>query len=261
MGASQTKAEVLNEVMNTASIDVLTRNSNSASGNILQSNTFTLAGDVGGKYSNIEQINTAKINVTGLMTAVQNGSLQSDLAATMSNTIKQQASAIGYASTDSKVSTIVSSTINSRITTEAMQTIQATVSQSNVIQLLGNNNSAVTALKQKNEAELILKLVSDTNSSIIASMQTSGAISNDLDQFAGTSFGMLAGMAVLFALFIVFIWLFKGSFDNIVTQGTKPAPMLLIGCVILAYMFTHKSSDSSAGTKSPFYGGCPCQSM
>ena len=248
MGASQTKSEVLNQVMNTASIDVLNRNSNAAGGLITQSNTFTMAGEKDGNYSNISQINSAKVNVTALQSSVQSGSLQSDLAATMANTIKQNADSIGYASNDSKVSTIVSSTINSKITNESIQSIKAEVSQSNVIQLLGNNRSALAKLTQKNEAELIMKLVNDTNSSIITNLKTSGAISNDIDQFAGTSFSTFAGIAILFVLAMAGVWLFKSSFDNIVTQVTKPAPVILIGFSILMYFIFRNTNTKTTQT-------------
>jgi hypothetical protein len=259
MGASKSKATVLNEVMNSASIDVLNRNSNAATGVINQSNSFALVGDTGGQYSNISQLNVSRVNVASLQTAVQSGSLQSDLSATMTNAIKQQAAALGYSANESEVKSVVSSTISSKITNESFQSIKAEVAQSNVIQLVGNSKTVLQSLVQKNEAELIMKLVSDTNSSIIAKLQTTGAISTDLSQSTAPLFSS-SGLILMAIIIIAVIAIFSGNMTTVigyVATFIKTYQTLIIGGLTVAAITT-SILVSSSPKASNFYGGCPC---
>jgi hypothetical protein len=240
MGASSSKSEVLNTIMNTASMEVLNRNTTASTGLITQNNTLTLAGDVGSTYSGISQINSSKINIAGLQSSVQNGSLQSDLSATLANTIKQQAAAIGYSANDSKVSSIVSATIATKVTNETFQSIKAQVSQGNTLNLLDNNSTYVTHLVQKNEAQLIIKLVTDINSTILSELKTQGAISTDIDQSTSSLFSTFVGLAILLVVVFGGLWLAKGTVDTAVVNITKPAPMILIGGILAVFFFMRK---------------------
>jgi hypothetical protein len=245
--------------MNSASIDVLNRNSNAATGVITQENILESVDVKNGNYSNISQINTAKINVAGLQTAVQNGTLQSDLSATLANAIKQQAAALGYSANDSKLQNVVSSTINSKITNESFQSIKAEVSQRNIIRKIASYNISVTSIVQKNEAELIMKLVSDTNSSIVAKLQTTGTISTDLSQSTAPLFSS-SGLILMAIIIIAVIAIFSGNMTTVVgyvATFVKTYQSLIIGGLTVAAITT-AILVSSSPKASNFYGGCPC---
>ena len=256
MGGGQSKAEVLTQIMNKVSINVLNKNSNSSVSVIDQSNTFTLVGDKGGKYSQINQINSAKINVNSLLKAVSTGQLQSDLMAELKNTIKQEAPAIGYSTNDVKVSNVISNSVKVNITNETLQKIKNDVKQNNAMLLVGNTDSVVELYNQKNEAELIVKMISDTNSDIVSKLQTTGAISTDLSQSTASLLPDFGGTALIFIAILGFalFFIFGGSFGVIKDILLNPIFLLASVFLILLFIIIKPSNESS------FYGGCPCSS-
>ena len=182
MGAQQSKTDVLKEVLNEVSIDVMNRNSNTASGYINQTNELIISGNTDTTIKGFSQVNSAVINISSITSAAATGDLQSDLTASITESISQEAPAIGYSANETSVSSIVSNAVNSNITVENLQEINATVEQSNVIKILAEQGLDATSVSQKNEANLILEMVNEMNANIIASLQTEGAIVGDLTQ-------------------------------------------------------------------------------
>ena len=182
MGAQQSKTDVLKEVLNEVSIDVMNRNSNAASGYINQTNELIIRGNTDTTIKGFSQVNSAVINISSITSAAATGDLQSDLTASITESISQEAPAIGYSANETSVSSIVSNAVNSNITVENLQEINATVEQSNVIKILAEQGLDATSVSQKNEANLILEMVNEMNANIIASLQTEGAIVGDLTQ-------------------------------------------------------------------------------
>jgi hypothetical protein len=234
MGASQTKSDVLQKVLNQTTIDVMTKNSTGESGQIESTNDVTIVASKNVSLTGIKQVNAAKINVTALQASVQQGILKSDLSAALSSAVKQQGTSLGYSASDAKVKTIVENRVSANITTENLQEIRGTVSQSNVVKVLASENIDATVVVQKNEAELILKLVSNLTSDIINDLKTTGTVQTDLSQ---TTASLMSGyVAIIIIIGVVLIggaYYFKDSYVSTLKQITKPAPIILIGCVLV----------------------------
>lgn len=261
MGGQNSKTDVLKEVLNNVSINVFNRNSSSATGYIDQSNRAEIIGNTGGNISGIEQVNSSIINVSAVSDAVSKGDLQSDLTAAITESISQEAPAIGYSANQTNVHSIVKSVIDSKITNESIQNISATVLQSNEIKILANNGTDISAYKQVNEAKLIIELISTTNSEIIAELKTSGTLVGDLTQTTQSfmDFGFALGM-----IFIGLSVLFMVGGAQVATVATNPFFLLaLIGLVI--YFDRNSSEEKSSEEEkeektntSTFFGGCQC---
>ncbi len=234
MGASQTKSDVLQQVLNQTSVNVMTKNSTGASGLVDSINDLTIAGNKNVSISGIAQINTAKINVTALQASVQQGILKSDLEAALASAIKQEGASLGYSASEAKVQTIVENRVNANITVENLQHIKNAVKQNNTIKILANEGVDTNSLVQKNEAELILKMISNMTSNILNDLKTTGTITADLSQ---TTASFMPGYFTIIIIAAVILvggaYYFKDSYTSTLKEITKPAPMILIGSVLV----------------------------
>lgn len=236
MGGSQSKADVLKEILNKVSIDILNKNSSATIGLIDQKNTLTLVSNVDTKISGIDQINSSVINVFSIQNSVATGALQSDLTAAISETLRQEAASIGYTQSNVNINSKVSSIINSKISNESISEIRSTVEQSNDIKILVNSGADISSVVQKNEAQMIVKMINDMNSSVMASLQTSGDIKGDLTQKVNPIISNF-GMALIFIVIMAAAaYYFKDMSSIVLSNITKPAPMLLIGGIIIALL-------------------------
>lgn len=241
MGASQTKADILNQVLNETSIEVLNKNSTASSGYINQSNDLLIAGNTGGSVSGITQANSAVINVSALQSSVASGNLQSALTAALSSKVAQEGTALGYSASDSKVTNIIQNKVKAAITNENLMTIKNEIQQSNTMKILANTNTDTTMLVQKNEAEMIVKLVATMNSDIVSELQTSGTVATDLQQSVQSLIPSFAvGIIILVLVLLGGAYFFKDQALGILLVA-KNNPMFTLGivgviCAIIALM-------------------------
>jgi len=240
MGVGQSKATILNEVLNETSIEVLNENSSSSSTYINQKNDLTIAGNTGGTISGLKQINAAKINVSALLESSSSGKLQSSLEAALSNEIEQKSASIGYTSSNADVRNIVKNVINTRITNKNLISIKNEVQQSNQIQILANTNVNVKDLVQKNESDLIIKMISKMNSDIVNELQTKGAISTDLSQSTNPlfSFGM-GGLFIIIGALLIGFMVFKNGVGNIGATLFSPASLGIVAGLVVIWLMIH----------------------
>jgi len=206
MGASQSSIKSQTEILNEVAVNVMNKNSSTSSSAIAQTNNVLLAGNVNSEFKGIEQINSASINVSSLLESSANGELQSELISTISETIQKESSAFGYSGNKAEVDSVVSNAINSNITNETLQEIKNTVEQTNEVKILVNQGVEATEIVQKNEAELIAKMINTTNTEIIAQLQSDGTIKKDISMksqqfgFGFGSFGLIAGIFIIFII-------------------------------------------------------------
>ena len=240
MGVGQSKAAILNEILNETSIEVLNENSSSSSTYINQKNDLTIAGNTGGTISGLKQINAAKINVSALLESSSSGKLQSSLEAALSNEIEQKSASIGYTSSNADVRNIVKNVINTRITNKNLISIKNEVQQSNQIQILANTNVNVKDLVQKNESDLIIKMISKMNSDIVNELQTKGAISTDLSQSTNPlfSFGM-GGLFIIIGALLIGFMVFKNGVGNIGATLFSPASLGIVAGLVVIWLMIH----------------------
>jgi hypothetical protein len=261
MGAQNSKTEVLKEVLNNVSIDVINRNSSNATGYIDQKNELEIIGNSGGNISGINQINSSIINVSAISESVANGDLQSDLIANITERISQEAPAIGYSANKTEVKSVVSNVINSNITNESIQNITSTIMQSNQIKIIANTGTDIRYIIQANEAELILELINTTNSEIISKLQTTGALEGDLTQTTKSflDFGLAIGF-----IFAGLGFLFLVGGKQVTTVATNPAFLIALVVIIIIILIAIASSgddskdddsDDDSNFTSNFFGG------
>lgn len=234
MGASASKSDVLNQVLNKTAIDIMTKNSMSSSGYIKSSNDLTIAGNTGGSISGISQINAAAINVKALLGSSQGADMRSALTAALTAAVKQEARSIGYTADEANVKSVVENNVNVNMTSENLLTIKNEVLQDNKLQIIANTGTDVSAIIQKNEATLIAELVSNMNASIVNSLTTSGTVTADLSQTTASFIPSFGAIIIIIALVVCGgLYFFKDSLGMTLTNVTKPAPMILIGCVLV----------------------------
>lgn len=245
MGGQNSKTDVLKQVLNEVSVNVLNRNSSSATGFIEQKNELLLTGNQGGKIKGFSQANSAQINISAISSSAASGNLQSDLTASLSEAINQEAASIGYTANKTRVRSVVKNVIDSNITVENLQNIQATVSQSNTIKILAESGFDYSDVTQKNEATAILELINTNNAEIIAALQTEGAVTGDLSQTTAPLIGFGAIVFVLLGIAALFLFgkplLKKMSVGRMVSGGSSNVlfhsviSIVLIIAIIMMY--------------------------
>jgi hypothetical protein len=203
MGAAQTKATSVKNVLNAMSMEVLQKHSKSTEATIDQTNKVVITDVRNSKVTGITQINSAKINVSALREAVVSGDIQSDLTNTITERMTQEASGLGYSTAESDLRTNVSNVINSKMTVENMDRIRVGVLQSNTTIIANVDASTVSNILTRNEAEMIISLVDEMNTEIVNKMSTKSKVSTTADQKAtAVGFGSIMGIILIIVLFV-----------------------------------------------------------
>lgn len=184
MGVAQSKADILNQVLNEASIQVMNKISNSAQSSNYQENSTILGGKTTITNSDLSQSNVSTFDVTAITASVASGNLQSELAAAITQAIAQQASPLGYAANEANVKNIVQNKINVAVTNNTVSTALTSSVQKNITQSLADSEIDIinSNLSKSNKSDAVIKLISNMNSDIIIQMTNSGVIKDDLSQ-------------------------------------------------------------------------------
>lgn len=252
MGQNQSSSTITNSSLNAISATVMNSNSTAASATSTSSNDLTIAGNTGGKISNINQSNAATINVSALIKAVTSNQLQADLISKISDTVTQTQPLIQFNSKMTQdVKNIVENRINTAITVENMQSISNTVANSNSMKILANTDTDISFLTQRNESTMITSLMSDTNSKIIADLKSNGLIKNDTEQSTASILGG-GGMTIIIILIILAavgggLWYVSSNGQFALTTLTQPPVLALIACVLA--FFAYESLKPAAPAK------------
>lgn len=233
MGGNLSKQTVDNKVLNKIMIEVMTKNSNTISGSIDQTNNMEIVGNTDKVVIHgVEQINSSKINVSALAQSTANNTLQADLISKLSSKVEQANPLIAVGSdTYQTISSAITNAINSNITTENMQNIAAQVKGLNTIKVIANAGVDVSAVIQKNESSLILELVNKTSSEIVTAVSAKTEVSTDATQKTASLFDFGAG-GIIFIIIIViiggFLYYVKSSGLAIAEIVAKPQVIALI---------------------------------
>ncbi len=205
MGGGSSKVEIMRKIINETSMKVMVKNSLSTISTTVQNNDITIAGNVGGTISDIEQSNKSRISVTALIDSSVSGKLQSDLIAAISESVKQKLPSIGRADLSTKVDSYVRSSVEATITQEALTDIKNQVAQSNSIKILGNDKTSVYYITQSNESKKVVDLVSKLSSDIIARAQTKAELSTNVEQTQAPVIGDFGGILVIVGIIAAII--------------------------------------------------------
>jgi hypothetical protein len=268
MGANQSSQQVLNNTLNSVSMQVMTKNSTAVSGSIVSENDLLISNVSGTTISNFVQSNSSKINVQALLKSVQDNTLQAELISKLSSAIQQEVPVLAVGDdTKQKVVNSVTNAINSNITTENFQNISAQVYNKNSAIINNVDTSTFNNITQSNEASLILSLVNDTNSQIIDSLKATSTEAADVLQKQAPILDLSAGS--IFLIVVVVLLLGGGYYvystqkditgflaENYIYLGIGVVLIILIAC-LLYYEFPSSSSSSSskpANGSSSFYG-------
>jgi hypothetical protein len=235
MGGNTSKQKIINEMLNQVSVEVMTRNSSSASASSDQENKLVISNVKGSTISGITQISTSKINVTALQKSVSEGKLQSDLVASLTNKVMQEAPQLGIATkSEQEVRNIVKNNIDAKINNENLQNIAANVKQRNSAVITNvEDNALVTGILQKNEAEAILTLTNDANNKIATELTTDAEVKNDVTQKSADLFGGFGAILIVIAVVIGGGFLFMQGTMNKVLQ---PKNLMLIGGAVVVIL-------------------------
>lgn len=243
MGGNASKQQIINEMLNQVSIEVLTRNSSNASASSDQENTVVISNVKGSTIEGVTQINTSKINVAALQKSVQEGKLQSDLVSTLTNKVMQEAPALGIANkTEQEVKNIVKNEINAKMNTENLQSIATNVKQKNTAVITAiSDDSIVKPILQKNEAELIMTLANDANNKIATALTNTADVTTDATQKSADLFGGF-GMIILVIVAVLGggLLFMQGTMNKIL----QPKNLMIIGgAVVLILLVLFVTSE------------------
>jgi hypothetical protein len=250
MGGSASKTETLTSVMNKTAIEVMIKNSSEVSTSSVQENKIVMANISGSKISGIKQINSAKINTKALSSSTSDGKLQSEMAAALTETIKQESPAIGFSSDKIISKSEIENIVNSELNMESLNKITSSVEQNNEVLYTGIDTSTIKNIQQKNEAKQIAELVNKMNNKIVAKLTNKSTIdkritqtSKDLFSFGNIIFviimGLLGAAAYTFseyryiilgiALVLIFLYLILPMFSSSSSFADRARPIILSG--------------------------------
>jgi hypothetical protein len=165
MGGANSSEQVTN-VLNEATMSVLNSFSQSAESTTVQRNTFRVANSQNVKARDVNMSNIAKINIQSIGSAVQDGSLQSKLEQKLVEKLQQESKSTLVGVNNATIHNTVRNKINSQITNENISKAISLVQQYNEAEITNSRNVDVSKLVFKNEADAVIKIFTDTNSSI-----------------------------------------------------------------------------------------------
>lgn len=232
MGANSSKQEILNETLNEVMINVMTNNSTAISGSVEQINDISIVGSNNVSYSGFKQLNTSNINVSALAQSKNNSTLQADLISKLSSKVEQVTPLISIGSdSDQRVKNSIKNAITSNITTNNLQNISAQIKQTNRITNIGDSNVSVTNTSQVSEATLVMKLVNDTTSQIVAAVKAESTLDSTTSQKPAALLDFSAGGIILIVIIVIiggFLYYVKSSGLAIAEIVAKPQVIALI---------------------------------
>jgi hypothetical protein len=232
MGNSQSSQDITNTTLNSVAMSVMTKNSTNISASSNQSNTFNFSGNTGTNVNGFNQSNSSTINIQSLSSLAASGTLQADLSAALKNAVDQAIPALSINSDQSqKVNNAITNSVNTNITTENLNNLAAQVRQNNTANISGNSGGTLSGITQDNSADLVLGLVGQTTSTIMAAVKASGAIDNTATQKSSSIFGDIGSMYMIFIVIIIIIVCGGGYY--LTTMGwqdlMKPVPLAVMG--------------------------------
>lgn len=255
MGGNFSKQQVLNKTLNEVALEVLTRNSTSLSGSTEQNNTLDIIGNTSQvKINGFEQASTSKINVSSLAQAVANNTLQADLINTLKSEVEKADPTLAVGSnSEQEIQNIIENNIKSKITIENLSNIAANVKQENQVRILANAGVDATNIVQRNEAEMILALVNEATSKIVAEVSAKNTTDSKASQKAAPLVDLGIGGAGIIILLIILVIIGGGGYYlstmTFTDMVTKPIPLAVIATIAVSLIGGIFYAVSSSGSE------------
>lgn len=242
MGLKVSKSDVMNEIINKITMNIMNKNSTTMNSIIDQSNVLTISGNVKTTIDGIEQVNSAIINTKAIQTSIAAGNLQNELIAGITDKISTEGPLVGTAIDVNSVKNIVKNIVTSNITVENVVRIENIVKQKNAIVVANNEETVARSILQLNEASLLAELVAKNSSEITSKLLTEANLETDIssetwslfDFGDGLGFYMviIIGSLILISVIGGIISLNRGDDVEYVEIYEGGDPMKLLSCGI-----------------------------
>jgi len=253
MGGNLSTQQVLSETLNKVALEAMTRNSTTVDGSINQNNELDIIGNTDKVNINgFKQVSSSKINVSALAQSAAKNTLQADMISSLKSAVDQAVPSIAFGSTSQQqIHNTITNSINSKINVENLNNIAAKVKQSNTVKLVANAGVDAKNLIQKNEADLILSLVNDATSEIVAKVASTTSQDTTASSKAdGILPDLGLGGGLIFILIILGIIIGGGYYLSTMSYSdmiSKPVPMAVIAAIAISLFGGLAYALSSSG--------------
>lgn len=179
MGVSQSSVDIIKKIVNDVSVDVLAKNSSSASSSVNQTNDLTIV-TTGSTITGSTQSNVNKLDINIISKMVMTGDLQSQLTTAISDKLSQDQNVIGLGLSNTGISTIVNNSVNTSFNVANMSSVTAAINQKNTATIIITDSVITELIKQQNTNDSILKVVADMSTQIAQQLVASSETSTDV---------------------------------------------------------------------------------
>jgi hypothetical protein len=208
MGGNKSVQDVLNDTLNSISMQVLVKNSTGVSASSIGSNDLIITGSTNVTVSGFNQINSSQINVQALTDSINSGALQADLLNKLSAAVQQIVPTLAVADdTQQKITNNIKNIINTNINMQNFTNIALQAKQENIASVTDSKNVSITNSTQNNEATLIASVVTTTNNQIVAAVKASSTEAADALQQPAPLLDLNLGGGTVIIIVIVAILL------------------------------------------------------
>jgi hypothetical protein len=237
MGAQQTKADILNEVMNEAANSVINKISSTAESNIDQINELNLSGKI--KNSSISQKNISDMNVSAMIKASADGKLNAELSNAIASAVQQKSNALGVANSEANIKSIIHNNIQNHITQESLSKALGISVQKNIINMKKGTEIEDSEISQENQAKAVTKLIQDANAEAILALKADNSTKASLEQTVTNPISdfLTSPSLVIIVVVVAGVYLFKDKIPFL-GGGNSINCLRLAGLVIVVGLLT-----------------------
>ena len=229
MGMNESKTKTRTEVLNSVSVDSISKISGTMSSSSDQTSSLIIDGISGGsKIKGVTQSNASKINMDALMTQSASANLKADLKSKLEEAVKTNQNALGYSVSTVDVSGVVSNVVDINITNDSLSQLSADIKQKNTTMITNvSDSSEIGAVNQSNTSSAVIKFVSKMSNDVISKLKAAGAtdVDSETDQTNPVTkaidsfmdFIKTLGLAPMIMIFLVIV-LVIGGFGYVIVK-------------------------------------------
>lgn len=174
------RATQITTVLNKTISTVMTQASTAATGSVVQDQTLVISGVSGSIVSGINMQQTASVNLVALQDASVNSSMRADLVNQVLATLQQQSSSgfpeFSGANTNSEMRNTVSSIAESNLSSSALASLSAQISQKQSLIITGIDKSIIDSIALAQKADIIGQLVNKTSSAMASELLAKSSV-------------------------------------------------------------------------------------
>jgi len=255
--------DLTNQTLNSLTLKVCEKYSNTADLNINQSNVFKLSGKRN-TVGNITQVNTSNINLSMVQTAESQAQFQNDISATLTAALSSTSGSVLNTSNDQKITQTVNNIVRQTFNNENIQAFKLSLNQSNETIVKGEDNEGGN-VSQSNSNIILSSMINSTSTKVLAankitsdSQATATAASMSFFDILAKGFAdgitsLIIGVCVILVVLIItagvvivnFLKYGKGFVELVIKDGTvgivnnvlsDPKKIMTIGGVIAGFI-------------------------